>query len=236
MNWKEIKVAEDATHFLYGGNKIGNKNFIEVLKYHAPGIAPVKDESGAYHLNSKGIDLYPERYTRTFGYYDNRAAVVSEKGWFHIDEKGKRIYPENFAWTGNFQEDVCTVRDAENNYFHIYLDGNRIYEENYLYAGDFKDGLACVKQQNGNFKHMNKNGNFINDKEFSDLGVYHKNYATAKDEKGWFHIDKKGIPLYEEKYLITEPFYNGFALVTNFNNEKCIIDENGNIILEIKYS
>jgi len=83
---------------------------------------------------------------------------------------------------------------------------------------------------------MNKNGNFINDKEFSDLGVYHKNYATAKDEKGWFHIDKKGIPLYEEKYLITEPFYNGFALVTNFNNEKCIIDENGNIILEIKYS
>jgi hypothetical protein len=233
MKWQEIKVSKDNTHFQFDDKPIFGKTFNEVLKFHAPGIAPVEDNSGAYHIDKDGTELYPERYKRTFGFYNKRAAVISEKGWFHIDEKGIRTYPEFYCWAGNFQEDVCSVRDTHNNYFHIDLKGNRIYEENYLYAGDFKEDLACVKQQNGNFKHINKTGNFIYNKEFSDLGVFHKNYATAKDDKGWFHIDKKGIPLYEEKYLITEPFYNGFALVTNFNNEKSIIDEKGNIILKI---
>jgi hypothetical protein len=63
------------------------------------------------------------------------------------------------------------------------------------------------------------------------LGVYHKNFATARDERGWCHIDKSGRPIYDERYATVEPFYNGFALVTNSLNEKSIIDEQGKEIL-----
>jgi hypothetical protein len=230
MNWKDIKVADNATHFLYEENIIFNRHFVAVLKFHAPGLAPVKDQTGAYHIDVNGKDLYPERYSRTFGFYCKRAAVINGNRWFHIDEKGKRIGQNQYAWSGNFQEDICTVRDLQNNYFHIDLNGNRVYKESYKYAGDFKDGIACIKLENGNFKHIDKNGSFLNDKEFNDLGIFHKNYATAKDERGWFHIDKLGLELYKERYELIEPFYNGFALVTKFNNNKQVIDEFGTIV------
>ena len=234
MNWKNIKVSDDATFFLYEGNKIFNKNYIEVLKFHTPGIAPVKDETGAYHIDENGEDVYNQRYNRVFGYYCNRASVITNEGWFHIDEKGIRIYSNSYAWTGNFQENICTVRDFQNNYFHIDLNGNRCYKENYIYVGDFKDDIACVKGEDGFFRHIDNQGKFINNNIFMDLNVFHKNYATAKDGYGWFHIDKSGLPLYRERYELTEPFYNGFALVTKADNKKQIINEEGKIIVELE--
>lgn len=232
MNWKEIRTSHDNTHFLYNGNKIFDREFKGVLKFHAPGIAPVLDESGAYHIDDNGNDVYGNRYDRTFGFYCDRASVTKNKQWFHINEKGERIYSKSFLWTGNYQENICTVRDENNQYFHIDKEGSRIYKKNYVYAGDFKDGIACVKMENGLFKHIDVKGDFINDKSFLDLGIFHKNFATAKDENGWFHINKRGEELYKERYLIIEPFYNGYALVTIFNN-KIIIDENGSTILEL---
>ncbi|GAB6009885.1 WG repeat-containing protein [Dysgonomonas reticulitermitis] len=245
MNWQEIKVSPDNTHFLFEGNPIFNKHFIEVLKFHAPGLAPVKTNFGWCHIDTDGHPLYNEYYDRVFGFYCNRAAILHDflledclygynDVWFHIDEKGKRVYEEDYAWCGNYQENLCVVRErVTNNYFHIDLNGKRIYSENYLYAGDFKDGFACVKLKNGLFKHIDTSGKFINDKEFSDLGVFHKNFATAKDKGGWFHIDKSGNGFYQERYLAVEPFYNGFALVMQFDENKVIINEQGEKVLEV---
>jgi hypothetical protein len=233
MNWLKIKVSFDNTYFLYEDELLFDKHFIEVQKFHAPGLAPVKDETGAYHIDSNGNPLYPEKYSRTFGYYCNRAAIILGRNWFHINEVGKRVYQQNYAWAGNFQENICTVRDFDGNYFHIDLHGNRIYSENYLYAGDYKDGIACVKLQNGFCKHIDINGKFINDKEFLDLGVFHKNFAIAKDKKGWFHINKNGDEIYQNRFSAVEPFYNGFSLVTQFDDRKIIINEKGEKALEI---
>ena len=233
MNWKDIKVTLDNTYFIYDNQPVFGKTFIEVLKFHSPGLAPVLDKTGAYHIDSNGDELYENRYTRTFGFYCNRAAVIEKKRWFHINEKGERVYSKNYLWTGNYQEDVCTVRDDNNQYFHIDLKGNRIYNENYIYAGDFKDGIACVKSEDGFFRHIDLYGNFINNMSFYDLGIFHKNFATAKDEKGWFHINKNGKELYSDRYLIVEPFYNGFALVTTFEDEKLIINEEGKLVLKV---
>ncbi len=233
MNWKDIKVSDDNTHFTFEGKPLFNKRFIEVLKFHSPGLAPTQDNSGAYHIDVNGNELYSQRYSRTFGFYCNRAAVIENNSWFHINEKGERAYQNLFLWTGNYQENICTVRNAENHYFHIDLQGNRIYAGNYIYAGDYKDGIACVKSNDGLFRHIDNKGNFINDKSFLDLGIFHKNFATAKDKNGWFHIDKKGNEVYQNRYLMIEPFYNGFALVTTFENEKIIIDEVGKKVVTI---
>ena len=70
-------------------------------------------------------------------------------------------------------------------------------------------------------------------KEFLDLGIFHKNFATAKDKLGWLHIDKAGNQLYNERYLMIEPFYNGFSLVETFENKKQIIAENGIKTIEL---
>lgn len=233
MNWQKIKISADNTHFLFDGKPIFRKTFIEVLKFHSPALAPVLDNSGAYHIDINGHELYKNRYSRTFGFYCNRASVIDGNRWFHINEKGERVYQTSFSWTGNYQENICTVRNADNQYFHIDLYGNRIYADNFVYAGDYKDEIACVKSQDGFYRHIDNKGKFINDKSFFDLGVFHKNFATAKDKSGWFHIDKKGNEVYKNRYLTIEPFYNGFALVTTFENEKIIIDEKGLKILTV---
>ena len=233
MNWQDIKVSDDNTHFIFDGKQIFGKTYKEVLKFHSPGLAPVLDNSGAYHIDINGNELYSIRYSRTFGFYCNRASVIENNLWYHINEKGKRVYSSNYLWTGNYQENICTVRNEDNLYFHIDLNGNRIYTGNYVYAGDYKDGIACVKLQDGLYRHIDNKGKFINDKSFLDLGTFHKNFATAKDKNGWFHIDKQGNELYKGRYLTIEPFYNGFALVTNYENEKQIIDEKGVIILTV---
>ena len=233
MNWQEIKVSADNTSFIYNGKQVFNKLFAEVLKFHSPGLAAVKDESGCYHINSSGMELYTERFSRTFGYYYNRASVVQNEKWFHINELGKQVYNNSFLWAGNYQENLCTVRDANNQYFHIDLNGHKIYSETFTYAGDYKDGIACVKTASGFYKHIDTKGNFINNIDFLDLGIFHKKFATAKDKDGWHHIDKQGRGLYKQRYAVIEPFYNGFALVTQFDNRKIIIDETGNIILSV---
>ena len=233
MNWQDIKVSADNTHFLFDGKQIFGKQFIEVLKFHSPGLAPVQDESGSFHIDSFGNQLYADRLKRTFGFYCNRATAVENESWFHLTDKGERAYSISFSWTGNFQEKLCTVRDSDNNYFHIDLNGNRIYKDNFLYAGDYKDGIACVKIASGFYKHIDTKGNFINDKVFLDLGVFHKNFATSKDKDGWYHIDKQGNEIYRQRYQAIEPFYNGLALVTQFDNNKIIVDECGNKIISI---
>ena len=230
MNRQDIKLSADNTQFLYEGKEIFGKKFIEVLKFHSPGLAAVKDESGSYHIDKNGNQLYAERYSRTFGFYCNRAAVVQADKCFHITDKGARAYSHSYSWTGNFQENLCPVRDGSN-YFHIDLDGNRVYTDNFIYCGDFKDGIACVKTSDGFYKHIDTKGKFINSKSFLDLGIFHKNFATAKDKDGWHHIDKVGNEIYRERFLAVEPFYNGFALVTQFDNQKIIIDESGKKIL-----
>lgn len=223
-DWKSIKIIDN--QFYLDGKPL-TKKFLQVLKFHAPGLAPVCDETGWYHIKANGEELYTSRYEHTFGFYCNRAAVTGKDGCFHIDTDGNQIYAKRYSWCGNFQEDKCTVRDG-GHYFHIDLCGNPIYNEKYLYAGDFRDGIACVKCGDQLWRHIKSDGTMLNGKGFRDLGVFHKNIATARDDKGWFHIDADGNELYSQHYAMVEPFYNGFALVEKqCGNFKVIIDETG---------
>lgn len=233
MDWKDIRVTKDNKGFTYNEKPLFDKAYASVLKFHAPGIAPVKDDNGWYHIDALGRTISDEKYDRVFGFYFNRASVVKDDLWFHINEKGNRLYSENFAWSGNYQEEICTVRDFNNSFFHIDLNGDRLYNSNYIYAGDFKDGFASVRFSNGKYKHIDTNGKYLNDRSYSDLGVFHKDFAIARDELGWHHINKKGEELYGERYLMIEPFYNGFSVVDKFDSTKQIIDEDGKVVLEL---
>lgn len=227
IKWEQIQLSKNRTSFVYEGKSIFNQSFSFVMEFHPPGIAAVEDASGAYHIGCDGNEIYSQRYSRTFGYYFDRATIIKDNLWFHIDIQGKRLYSQNYKWCGNYQENLCTVKDFDNHYFHIDSSGNRIYEENYLYAGDFREGFSVVYLNSGMFIHIDQKGKQLNKKEFLDLGVFHKGYATAKDSRGWYHINLDGEELYSNRYLMIEPFYNGFAFAETFNKQKVIVNENG---------
>ena len=142
MNWKDIEVSEKNNSFTFKDALLYDKVYVEVLKFHSPGIAPVKDKTGWYHIDIIGNQIYKERYDRVFGYYFNSASVILKKNWFHINEKGLRFYNENYAWTGNYQEHVCTVRDFNNQYFHIDF-GH--------FLGNFKYAAGGIRRERTSF-------------------------------------------------------------------------------------
>ena len=227
-------MSEDASHHVYQGCSAYPSRFHEVLKFHEPGLAPVHDASGAYHVTPDGLPAYEARHVRTFGFYENRAAVHSVDGWFHILSSGEPLYRERYAWCGNFQEGRCTIRFPDGKYFHIAVDGTQAYRERYRYAGDYRDGHAVVQREDGKHTHIDACGNLLHGRWFNDLDVFHKRYARACDSNGWHHADMNGEPLYIERFKNVEQFYNGQARVEGFDGSLSVIDESGQTLLELR--
>lgn len=230
MHWTEITLATENGCFYYQ-NQLVLGPFLKALPFHAPGLAPVCDSDGWFHIQTNGIPLYNKRYFRAFGYYEDRAAVINEDGWFHINIFGNKVYKSCYKWCGNFQNGACTVQEQDYSFFHISPDGTPLYKERFLYAGDFYDNCACVLMKNQGFTHIDKQGNLIHGRFYQELGVFHKGFATAKDDSGWFHINKNGYPIYEERFNQIEPFYNGWAYGVKRDNTRIRISESAEIEL-----
>ncbi len=233
-NWNETTVAPDRTHHLRDGEPLYDERFEEVLKYHAPGLAPARDATGSFHIDLAGKPAYARRYQRTFGFYDGRASVVSEEGWFHIRASGESLYSERYAWTGNYQGGRCTVRLDGGRYCHIDRQGRPVYDEFYRYAGDFRNGVAVVQNDAGKSTHIDRDGGLVHGRWFDDLDVFHKGFARARDDRGWHHVDRAGNSIYEQRFAEVEPFYNGQARAKRFDGGLEVIDERGERVLELR--
>ena len=234
IDWYLTSLASDESHHLLNDQPFYQKRFHKVLKYHAPGIAPVEDESGAYHIDTNGFPLYSERHIKTFGFYENRAAVMDADGWYHINTIGKPAYNSRYTWCGNFQEKACTVKEGSH-YFHIDLNGHRIYPESYCYVGDYREGYAVILDKRGLYTHIDQAGRLLHGKWFLGLNVFHKGLACAKDQEGWFHVDKQGSELYKRRFRSVENFYNTVAYAETHQGQILTINQNGETIAPIGF-
>lgn len=233
--WKDTCVSPCETFHLFREKPLYTERYVHVLKYHEPGLAPVKDGLNAFHINIQGLPAYSNRFMETFGFYEGLAAVRSEDGWFHINEKGESCYTERYLWCGNFQEGFCPVKDKITGlYFHINRKGERVYQEQYPYVGDFKEGCAVICNELGLHTHIDYQGKFIHGQWFVDLDLFHKGFARAKNSEGWFHINKAGQRIYKEHYASIEPFYNGAARVETVNGMLITINTQGEKISELR--
>lgn len=232
-DWTRTVVAPDHTHHLLAGQPLYTERFDEVLKFHAPGLAPVRMGARAWHIDVQGHPAYARRFERTFGFYEGRAAVVSEEGWHHILPDGGDLYPDRYAWCGNFQGGRCTVRDGAGLYRHLGPEGRPAYLERWRYAGDYRDGIAVVQREDGRSTHVDLEGQLLHGRWFLDLDVFHKGFARARDESGWTHVDRTGRAIHPRRFTMAEPFYNGQARVERANGALEVIDERGETLLRL---
>lgn len=234
MNWRTLLPAPQGSHHEQDGQPAYTARFDQVLKFHEPGLAPVQRAGLAWHIHPDGRPAYPQRFLRTFGYYQRLATVQGEEGWWHIHPDGQPAYQSRHAWCGNFQEGFCTVRSANGCYWHILPDGSPLYAVQWRYAGDYRDGVCVVQHDNGHSTHLDGHGQPVHGHWFIDLDVFHKGLARAQDQDGWMHISRQGLPAYPRRFAAVEPFYNGQARVTRWDGGLEIIDEQGHTLLELR--
>jgi hypothetical protein len=233
VSWRELLASPDGTHHVRDGRPAYDARFDEVLKFHAPGLAPVSRGGEAWHIDPRGEAVYPRRFRRAFGFYEDRAAVEGEDGWHHIVPSGEDAYGRRFAWCGNFQGGRSTVRAADGLYHHLRPDGSPCYPKRWRYAGDYRDGVAVVQGDDGRSTHIDAAGALLHGQWFTDLDVFHKGHARARDRDGWFHVDARGQALYRHRFAMIEAFYNGQALVERHDGSKLVIGHDGEAIIEI---
>ncbi len=235
MNWHNLQVAPCGTHHLdENGQPAYAERFDEVLKFHAPGLAPVLRSEQAWHVRNDGTAAYERRFIRTFGYYEGLAAVVGVDGWHHVTTDGSDAYARRHAWCGNFQQGRCAARDHDGAYFHITPRGEDAYPARWRYAGDYRDGVAVVQTDDGHSTHVRLDGSLLHERWFIDLDVFHKGFARARDADGWMHVDLQGRSVYARRFHAVEPFYNGQARVERFDGALEVIDETGATLVELR--
>ena len=231
--WHDTVVAPDKTHHLRSGRPLYDHRFDEVLKFHSPGLAPVRCGEQAWHIAVTGQPAYARRFRRTFGYYETLAAAVGDGGWRHIHHDGSDAYRERYAWCGNFQGGRCPVRSEDGGYFHIDTNGRAVYTARWRYCGDYRDDIAVVQREDGCSTHIDQQGRFLHTAWLLDLDVFHKGYARARDEHGWMHLDEHGRSIYSRRFAMVEPFYNGQARVETLEGALEIISEDGVTLLQL---
>lgn len=234
MNWLKLFPSDDGTHHVHAGGPAYETRFDEVLKFHAPGLAPVRRGDEGWHIDPEGRAAYPRRFRRAFGFYEGLAAVEGSEGWHHIVPSGADAYAARFAWCGNFQGGRATVRANDGRYHHLLPDGAPCYAERWRYAGDYRDGVAVVQGDDGQSSHLDTTGTLIHGRWFIDLDVFHKGFARARDERGWTHIDREGRPAYERRFAMVEAFYNGQARVERSDGALEVIDEKGRTLTALR--
>ncbi len=235
MSFALLSVAPDGSHHTTAsGEPAYSDRFDEVLKFHAPGLAPVRRGVQAWHIHPDGSAAYPRRFERTFGFYEGLSAVVSADGWHHILPDGRDAYAERYAWCGNFQGGRSSARESSGAYLHVCVDGCPAYEQRWRYAGDYRDGIAVVQAEEGRSTHIDLRGHAMHGRWFVDLDVFHKGFARARDEDGWTHVDVRGAPIYARRFAAVEPFYNGQARVERFDGALEVIDESGTTVAALR--
>lgn len=212
--------------------------FDEVLPFHADGaggvLAPVRRGDEAWHIRPDGAPIYATRYRRCFGFYEGWAAAIDVDGWLHIDAAGTPISTLRHTFAGNFQGGRAVVCDLEGLYFHIAPDGHPANAGRWRYCGDYREGVAVVQRADGLHGHIDLAGMPLQDRWFEDLDVFHKGFARARNKEGWYHIDRSGRAIYSARFAMIEPFYNGCARVERFDGALLVIDEQGQVLREMR--
>ena len=235
-DWQSSKVAAAGTHHIETrsgrGEALYEPRFESVLPFHSPGLAPVRLAiSGGWRFIDVAGRPVSRIYSRAFGFYDSRAAVVIDGDWHHVNTNCERAYPASWAWCGNMQSGRSVVRLRDTlwpRYCHINRCGQPLPRTgHYAYAGDFREGFAVVRDAETGLCDFVDEGGARKGWAFLELHVFHKGFARAMDSEGWFFVNRNGTDtLKGRRFADLEPFYNGVSLAKRMDGSRVLLSDN----------
>lgn len=228
MNWRDLSVSACGTHHECDGQPAYSGRFDEVLKFHAPGLAPVKrgDETGMLGR----MAAQPIRAVSFAHLVSMKASQRCRRRMAGITFVQTEAMPILSGMTGAeiFQGGRCTVRLCDERYRRVC---GRIFRvsRNLALCRRLQGWVCVIQSDAGLCTHLNLKGELLHGNWFVDLDVFHKSFARARDGEGWMHVDLRGVPAYARRFAAVEPFYNGQARVERFDGGLEVINEQGKL-------
>ena len=142
------------------------------------------------------------------------AAVCYDGKWCFVNKQGKFVFDKQFKECWGFHEGLAKVK-LDDRIGYIDTIGNFLIEPQYFEGSNFSDGLAFVqKDKNGYLGYVDMENNMVIPPKYDCLGIFKEGLAFAGRDKKYGLINKKGEYLIEPKFRHTEPFQEGFAVVS----------------------
>lgn len=150
MEFAELGIDPKGTHHLSEGVPIYDRRFDAVGPFCFPGLAAVRDASGAYHINFLGEPAYEGRFEWTGNFSEGVAAVrTADDRYHHIDENGNPITFDTYLYATNFSKGSAVVYHETFGATHITTAGEQVYGDWYFDARPFSAGSAAVRDETG---------------------------------------------------------------------------------------
>ncbi len=216
--YTEIDKKKVAYFIDYSGDNIFDRYFIQAFGFY-DGLAAVCDESGFFHINLDGKDLYKNRYAWCGNFVENKCSVCDFEGnYFHISINGERLYNENFIYVGDFKYGIAVAVLKNGKSVHIFENGIRVHNMEYDALYPYHKGYAVAKDSKG-FFHIDKAGKELYKERYAELEPFYNNKALATDFYGnklIIDYDSLGMAQSSEHFLfddelVKQKIYNTFA-------------------------
>lgn len=266
--WSSSRVSDDSTHHvsLGDGQPLYTQRFETVLSFHEPGLAAamlpprepsdndmgVETRTRACHVTASGEPAYQSRFLRTFGFYDNLAAVIdaTDGSFFFIRPDGTAAHAHQpqwrWRWAGNFVRSFSVVRSLSDGLYYYVNAAGTVTRGPYLYAGDVGTDLDSVvyRVKDGKAQYARHDQGSCQQRPeepiFDYLQPRHKQVSVARQNGRLIHIDESGNEMFsrssndadadaesEEENAVLEPFYNGYSFFVKAGGSIGILAEDG---------
>ena len=224
---------------------VSDEYFTKENEYKKSGfLVSVKKDDGYRfgYVDYKGKTILNSEYNeieRIPNENEKITLIVSNNGKYGLYKKSKKIIDPEFQ-SIVYDENLNVLIVQKNKKFGVYsLEGKKIIEPNKEEISS-RGMYLYVKSQDGN-KVYDENGKEV------DINYNRSIYKTENDEYRistilnnnityYGIINKDGIQLVEEKYRYIEYLYSNYFIATNDEGALGVINNNGKVILDMKYN
>lgn len=213
--------------------------------YYAGGLAKYYDNSAYGIINDKGEIIIEAQYSN-IKIYSKDVIIASTPNETYVINSSQEPYFESRYIQLTTDENDLEHFIAEDNalkYGIIDINGNTIidfqYDNIYYVYNNDKDNYIYVATNSNEYSIYNKNLEQIFIDNISAIYWFEDNVVCYLDNNNVVHtynIVTNKEETYDSKYRYVNYYVDGLAFVSDNNNKYGYIDENKNIVIDLKYT
>ena len=222
-------------------NRIRTVNLPELKQPAENWIVPAFDGQKWGYITNSGSVMLDFIYEEATQFCDGYAVVKLDGVYTLIDENGYWNAIDKIGLESVTDISSSAIVGRKDGKYQIYSRTFQLLSEESFDAVYMNENGLYVVQRDGKWAILSSELKNVTDYIFTDVAVnsrgkiFTNNYAMVKDEKGYCLVDKKGEPLYENRFADAKGFEGGLCAVADAQGNWGFADGSGEMIIDYQY-